>query len=153
MNPVRRKLLRIELTDAIEAEEMFVRLMGDEVDPAASSLRITRSTCAISMFKPSLTLPITRTMPDEIEPTTPTPEPSPQPDGGAYSRGEKISKINVADEIKNSLPRLFDVRSHLARAARCARRPEDLAAPHSLRDARVVAVPGPQALQMREDLR
>jgi DNA gyrase subunit A len=43
-------------------------------------------------------------MPDEIEPTTPTPtpEPSHQPDGGAYSRGEKISKINVADEIKNS---------------------------------------------------
>jgi len=33
MNPIRRKLLRIELTDAIEAEEMFVRLMGDEVEP------------------------------------------------------------------------------------------------------------------------
>jgi DNA gyrase subunit B len=25
--------LRIELTDAIEAEEMFVRLMGEEVEP------------------------------------------------------------------------------------------------------------------------
>jgi DNA gyrase subunit B len=33
MNPVRRKLLRIELTDAVEAEEMFVKLMGDEVEP------------------------------------------------------------------------------------------------------------------------
>ncbi|HEU5071689.1 MAG TPA: DNA topoisomerase (ATP-hydrolyzing) subunit B [Verrucomicrobiae bacterium] len=33
MNPVRRKLLRIDLTDAVEAEEMFVRLMGDEVEP------------------------------------------------------------------------------------------------------------------------
>ena len=33
MNPVRRKLLRIDLSDAIEAEEMFVRLMGDEVEP------------------------------------------------------------------------------------------------------------------------
>ena len=33
MNPVRRKLLRIELTDAVEAEEMFVRLMGEEVEP------------------------------------------------------------------------------------------------------------------------
>jgi DNA gyrase subunit B len=33
MNPTNRKLLRIELTDAIEAEEMFVRLMGDEVEP------------------------------------------------------------------------------------------------------------------------
>jgi DNA gyrase subunit B len=33
MNPAQRKLLRIELTDAIEAEEMFVKLMGDEVEP------------------------------------------------------------------------------------------------------------------------
>jgi DNA gyrase subunit B len=33
MNPVNRKLLRIELTDAVEAEEMFVKLMGDEVEP------------------------------------------------------------------------------------------------------------------------
>jgi len=33
MNPVRRKLLRIELTDAVEAEEMFTRLMGEEVEP------------------------------------------------------------------------------------------------------------------------
>ena len=28
-----RKLLRIDLTDAIEAEEMFTKLMGDEVEP------------------------------------------------------------------------------------------------------------------------
>jgi DNA gyrase subunit A len=40
-------------------------------------------------------------MPDETEPTPP-PSPQPQPSGGAYSQGEKISKINVADEIKNS---------------------------------------------------
>src|ERR1043165_5921768 len=33
MNPANRKLLRIELTDAVEAEEMFVKLMGDEVEP------------------------------------------------------------------------------------------------------------------------
>jgi DNA gyrase subunit B len=33
MEPARRKLLRIELTDAVEAEEMFTRLMGDEVEP------------------------------------------------------------------------------------------------------------------------
>ncbi len=33
MNPVRRKLLRIDLTDAIEAEEMFTKLMGEEVEP------------------------------------------------------------------------------------------------------------------------
>src|SRR5204863_3146036 len=30
MNPSKRKLLRIDLTDAIEAEEMFTRLMGEE---------------------------------------------------------------------------------------------------------------------------
>src|SRR5690242_21876146 len=36
-------------------------------------------------------------MPDDNNPNTP-----PQPGGGAYSQGEKISKINVADEIKNS---------------------------------------------------
>jgi DNA gyrase subunit B len=33
MNPERRKLLRIDLTDAVEAEEMFTKLMGDEVEP------------------------------------------------------------------------------------------------------------------------
>jgi len=33
MNPTRRKLLRIDLTDGIEAEEMFSRLMGEEVEP------------------------------------------------------------------------------------------------------------------------
>ena len=33
MNPAQRKLLRIDLTDAIEAEEMFTRLMGEEVEP------------------------------------------------------------------------------------------------------------------------
>jgi DNA gyrase subunit B len=33
MNPARRKLLRVDLTDAVEAEEMFTRLMGEEVEP------------------------------------------------------------------------------------------------------------------------
>src|ERR1700761_4911755 len=43
-------------------------------------------------------------MPDETEPTSPessTPTPPP-PSGGAYTQGEKIAKINVAEEIKNS---------------------------------------------------
>jgi len=33
MDPAKRKLLRIDLTDAVEAEEMFTKLMGDEVEP------------------------------------------------------------------------------------------------------------------------
>ncbi|MBA4149432.1 MAG: DNA topoisomerase (ATP-hydrolyzing) subunit B [Verrucomicrobia bacterium] len=33
MDPIRRKLLRVDLTDAVEAEEMFTKLMGDEVEP------------------------------------------------------------------------------------------------------------------------
>jgi len=33
MNPEKRKLLRIDLTDGVEAEEMFTKLMGDEVEP------------------------------------------------------------------------------------------------------------------------
>jgi DNA gyrase subunit A len=39
-------------------------------------------------------------MSDETEPTPPSSQP--HPTGGAYSQGEKISRINVADEIKNS---------------------------------------------------
>jgi DNA gyrase subunit B len=33
MDPNKRKLLRVELTDAVDAEEMFTKLMGDEVEP------------------------------------------------------------------------------------------------------------------------
>src|SRR5271163_3204389 len=39
-------------------------------------------------------------MPDETESVPPAPQQ--QQSGGAYTQGEKISKINVADEIKNS---------------------------------------------------
>jgi len=33
MDPARRKLLRIDLTNAVDAEEMFTKLMGEEVEP------------------------------------------------------------------------------------------------------------------------
>ena len=33
MDPQKRKLLRIDMTNAVEAEEMFTKLMGDEVEP------------------------------------------------------------------------------------------------------------------------
>jgi DNA gyrase subunit B len=33
MDPQKRKFLQVDLTDAIEAEEMFTRLMGEEVEP------------------------------------------------------------------------------------------------------------------------
>ena len=33
MDPTKRRLMRIDLTDAIEAEDMFTKLMGDEVEP------------------------------------------------------------------------------------------------------------------------
>jgi len=41
-------------------------------------------------------------MPDETDPNQPPQPPQQQPSGGAYTQGEKISKINVAEEIKNS---------------------------------------------------
>jgi DNA gyrase subunit A len=41
-------------------------------------------------------------MPDENEPNSPTPNPTPNPPGGIYSNGETIRNINVAEEISNS---------------------------------------------------
>jgi len=49
-----------------------------------------------------------------------------------FASGEKIAKVNVADEIKNSF--LLDVRDHFARTAGCARRSQTFVTPHSFRD-------------------
>ena len=41
-------------------------------------------------------------MPDETEANQPPQDQQPSQPGGAYSQGEKISKINVAEEIKKA---------------------------------------------------
>ncbi len=41
-------------------------------------------------------------MPDETENNLPPTPPEQKPTGGAYTQGEKVAKINVAEEIKNS---------------------------------------------------
>ncbi len=46
MNPVKRKLLKIDLTDAVEAEEMFSRLMGEEVEPRRQFIEDNAPQCA-----------------------------------------------------------------------------------------------------------
>jgi DNA gyrase subunit B len=33
MDPAKRRLLKVDVGDAVEAEEMFSKLMGDEVEP------------------------------------------------------------------------------------------------------------------------
>lgn len=87
-------------------------------------------------------------MPDETDPDSTASHAT----GGAYSVGEKIAKINVADEIKNSFldysmsviisRALPDVRDGLKPSQR-----------RILFAMRAVALPRPQALQVRQNLR
>jgi DNA gyrase subunit B len=42
MNPAKRKLLRIELTDAVEAEEMFTASWATKSNRAGNSSKTTR---------------------------------------------------------------------------------------------------------------
>ena len=69
-----------------------------------------------------------------------------------FAANEKIAKINVADEIKNSFLD-YSMSVIISRALPDVRRLEAFATPHPLRDARAVAVPRTQTLQMRENLR
>ncbi len=46
MNPETRTVLKVSLDDAVEADEIFTVLMGDQVEPAAGLYRKTREGCS-----------------------------------------------------------------------------------------------------------
>ncbi len=103
MNPVKRKLLRIDLSDAVEAEEMFVTLMGEEVEPRRNfivdnALNVPQPRHLIRPNNFQNLAPCQT----KLNPPPPPPHRNNNPAAAPTRMGEKISKINVADEIKNS---------------------------------------------------
>jgi len=89
-------------------------------------------------------------MPDETEPTPPAPQP--QPSGGAYTQGEKNCQDQRRGRDQELVSRLFDVRDHLARVARCARRlkPSQRRILYAMEN--LSLFPGTQGTSVREDL-
>ncbi len=51
MDPKYRTMLRVNLEDAMEADETFSVLMGDKVKPDVNSLRKTRNSFRILIYK------------------------------------------------------------------------------------------------------
>ena len=151
MNPVKRKLLRIELTDADRGRGNVRDAHGRRSRTAppvhrgqrAERPQSRRLITSATFFRISI-------MPDETESNQPPPQ---QAERRRLHAGRKDFQDQRRGRDQEFVPRLLDVRDHFARAARRARRPQAFAAPHSLRDGKSVAVSGAQAHQVREDLR
>ena len=103
MNPGKRKLLRIDLTDAVEAEEMFTQADGRRSRTAPPVHRGQRAQRAqsgrLNEFNFPAQLHRCQTKPNPLHARR---RPQQPPAAALTAAGEKISKINVADEIKNS---------------------------------------------------
>jgi hypothetical protein len=135
MDPAKRKLLRIDLTDAVEAEEMFTKLMGDEVEPRrqfiednALNVRNLTSRRFRRRHAPS---PILSHHADHPAPTLRLPRAGQSV--FAAQREDRQDQCRRGDQ--ELVPGLLDVGHHLARAARRARRTEAVPAAHPLRHA------------------
>ena len=126
MDPANRSLLQVSVEDAAIADDIFSRLMGDDVDARKDVHPGERQRRALPRH---LTIVLSRPLEEEAAcPTT-----------------QQTLEQHRTDRDPGGdgtlLPRLRDVGHHVARAARRARRAEAGAPPHPLRHVR----PGPAA--------